>query len=268
MYPPHHLGGYELVWCSAMKHLRESGHTARVLTSDFRRDTDEADEPGTFRELRWYWRDHKWPSFSWPERIALERYNHAALRRHLHDLHPDVVGWWAMGGMSLALIEQVRRAGIPAVAFVHDDWLAYGPRVDQWIRSFVGRPRLAAVAERLIAVPTRVDLESAARYVFVSETVRAHTRTVGLHLQDSSIAHSGVDRRFFLEPSEHPWRWSLLYVGRIDERKGVADAVRALERLPAEASLTLVGDGERAELLRLRALAVKLGLGERVHEAG
>ena len=33
MYPPHHLGGYELVWRAAMRHLREHGHTARVLTT-------------------------------------------------------------------------------------------------------------------------------------------------------------------------------------------------------------------------------------------
>jgi glycogen synthase len=37
MYPPHHLGGYELVWRSAMRHLSQQGHETRVLSSDGRR---------------------------------------------------------------------------------------------------------------------------------------------------------------------------------------------------------------------------------------
>src|SRR5438067_10123275 len=110
MYPPHHLGGYELVWRSAMDHLRQQGHATRVLTTDFRAHADAPDDPDTFRQLRWYWRDHSWPRLSWLDRWRLERHNHAVLERHLRELRPDVVSWWAMGGMSLSLIEQVRRA--------------------------------------------------------------------------------------------------------------------------------------------------------------
>jgi glycogen(starch) synthase len=106
MYPPHHLGGYELAWRSAMRHLRANGHTARVLTTDFRTGAADADEPDTFRELRWYWRDHAWPRIGWRGRIALERHNAAALERHnaaalerhLRELEPDAVSWWSMGG--------------------------------------------------------------------------------------------------------------------------------------------------------------------------
>ena len=36
MYPPHHLGGYELVWRAAVRHLRGRGHDVRVLTTGFR----------------------------------------------------------------------------------------------------------------------------------------------------------------------------------------------------------------------------------------
>ena len=39
MYPPHHLGGYELVWRAAVRHLRSLGHEASVLTTDFRLPT-------------------------------------------------------------------------------------------------------------------------------------------------------------------------------------------------------------------------------------
>ena len=36
MYPPHHLGGYELVWQRAVQALRAAGHGVRVLTTDVR----------------------------------------------------------------------------------------------------------------------------------------------------------------------------------------------------------------------------------------
>jgi glycosyltransferase involved in cell wall biosynthesis len=52
-----------------------------------------------------------------------------------------------------------------------------------------------------------------------------------------------------------PWSWRLLYVGRIDERKGIDTAIRALEHLPAEATLRVVGSGDDAAEQRLRALA-------------
>src|SRR5215212_4727964 len=173
MYPPHHLGGYELVWQSAVRHLRGRGDEVRVLTTDTRFDHAVGSaEQDVHRELRWWWRDHELPRFPLRERLAVERRNHTALSRHLAELRPEVVSWWAMGGMSLSLIERVRRAGIPAVGFVHDDWMVYGPHVDQWTRIFAKRPWARGAAERLFGIPASADLDSAARWLFVSETTR------------------------------------------------------------------------------------------------
>ncbi|HEY1593726.1 MAG TPA: glycosyltransferase [Solirubrobacteraceae bacterium] len=268
MYPPHHLGGYELAWASAAAALRARGHEVRVLATDFRTGTGEPDEPDTFRELRWYWRDHDWPRISWRGRIELERHNAAVLDRHLRRLEPQLVTWFAMGGMSLALIERVRRAGVPAVAFVHDDWLTYGPSVDRWTAPFRGRPRLAAMAERVTGLPAAVDLDAAVRCVFVSETVRSHARAAGYALPGSSVAHSGIGRAFLSPRAPIDWGWRLLYVGRIDERKGVLDAVAALAQLPPEARLTLAGQGDRRVVSEVRALANRLGVADRVRELG
>jgi glycosyltransferase involved in cell wall biosynthesis len=236
MYPPHHQGGYELVWRSAVEHLRALGHTARVLTTDHRERTDAPDDPDVHRELRWYWRDFAFPRLRWRERVALENHNAGILERHLAELEPDVVAWWSMGGMSLSLIERVRRAGLPAVAFVHDDWLRYGPKVD-------GSLRLRG---------KRVDFDAAATYVFVSETVRSKSP----RLTRTAIAHSGIEARFLAAAPEREWSWRLLYVGRLDERKGVATAIAALDELP-EATLTIVGTGD-----------ARLPPHDRVHLAG
>jgi len=135
MYPPQHLGGYELVWQGAMRALREAGHEVRVLTTDLRLSDAGEEDDFVARELRWYWRDHAWPSFTPRERLALERHNARVFDRHVRELRPDVVTWWSMGGMSMSLIERARRRGLPAVGFVHGDWLHLGLNA-LWLAAF------------------------------------------------------------------------------------------------------------------------------------
>jgi glycosyltransferase involved in cell wall biosynthesis len=268
-YPPHHFGGYELVWQSATLHLERHGHEVLVLTTDFATGAAEPDGGRVHRELRWYLRENQFPRLSVRERIALERHNHRVLRRHLKTFRPEVVAWWSMGGMSLSMLETVRQAGIPAVAFVHDDWLGYGPRVDGWLRPWSGRRRsLAPLLARITGVPTSVDFNHAARYVFVSEATRGRAIASGLAPGSSGVAHSGIDSRFLDPAPERDWSWSLLYVGRLDRRKGIDTAVAALALLPDPATLTIVGAWDRQEELRLKALAAQHGVAARTHFAG
>jgi glycogen(starch) synthase len=268
MYPPHHLGGYELVWRDAVAHLRSRGWTVRVLTTDFRRPdppVDEGQRNGTgdvHRELGWYWRDHEWPKLRVRERVHLERRNAAALERHLAEFRPDVVGWWAMGGMSLSMIEGVRRRGVPAAGFVCEEWMVYGPVVDGWMR-FAGRPLVGVLAEPITGIPARVRFRDVGPWLFPSEMLRAQA-VAARGLTDTTVAHQGVDRRVFGPADRPPWRWRLLYVGRIDPRKGIDLAIEALATLPAEARLDVVGGGDPEHLAELRTLAEHLGVSDRV----
>ena len=269
LYPPHHFGGYELVWRSAMRHLERNGHQALVLTSDLDIGAAEPDDPNVRRELRLYWRPHHVIELGALGRLRLERHNARILDRYLRDFAPDVVSWWSMSGVSLSLIERVYRAGLPAVAFVHDDWLDYGRHMDLWTRAFAGRwQRAAVLAERIAGVPTRVDLERAARYVFVSDTTRRRAAEAGIRPRETAIAHSGIDPRFIEPAPEKEWSWSLLHVGRIDERKGIHTAVAALTHLPPEATLTIIGSWDEGESSRLRAIAERNGVLERVRFEG
>ncbi|MFL5840944.1 MAG: glycosyltransferase, partial [Thermoleophilaceae bacterium] len=271
MYPPHHLGGYELVWRAAVRRLRAAGHDVRVLTTDFRlQSPSEPEEDGVRRDLRWWWRDHAFPDLPLRERLAVERHNARVLGSELAELRPDVVTWWSMGGMSLSMLERVRLRGTPAVAFVHDDWLDYGPRVDAWLKLFTGprRRRLAPPAEAVLRMPTRVDFDTAARYVFVSERTRQRALAAGRSPADWRIAHSGIDPSYLDPRPERPWAWRLLYVGRIDSRKGIGTAVDALARLPSEATLTIAGEGDPQAEAELREQARGLGVGDRVRLEG
>ena len=266
MYPPHHLGGYELMWHSAVRHLREAGHQVRMLTTDYRNpspDPDIAEDPEVRRDLRWYWHDHEFPRMGGLERARLERHNGRVLERELRDLQPDAVGWWAMGGMSLSLIESVRRAGLPSVGIVADMWMLYGPQVDGWTRLVRRLRRLGSPVSRMAGIPPGRDL-SGVTWLFSSDLLRVRALEAGYRFESCEVAHPGVDERLFRPQPEHEWRWRLLYVGRIDERKGIDAAVAALSHLPAEAHLTVLGAGDDEYLTSLRALGSELGLEGRV----
>ena len=267
-YPPHGLGGYELVWESSVAHLRRLGHDVRVLTTDFR-DPEPvgAEDHDVHRELRWWWRDHDFPRYPPRVKLAIERHNAAVIRRHLEAAPPDVVAWWPMGGMSMSLLEHVRRRGLPALAVVADDWLVYGPQVDGWRRLMEARPWLRPAAERLAGVPATVDLDRAARYLFISETTRRRAEAGGRRPVDSDVLHWGVDARFVDARPARDWAWRLLYVGRLDPRKGIATAVEALTQLPA-ATLRVVGGDDAGAEQELRLLAARLGVSGRVEFAG
>jgi glycosyltransferase involved in cell wall biosynthesis len=243
--------------------MRAAGWDVLVLASDYRSPEAPADpeDPGVRRDLRWYWKDHAFPRISLAERRDLELHNLALLREAVEQHQPDAINWWAMGGMSLSLIEEARRLGVPAAGTVVDDWMVYGPKVDGWSTS-VRRFGLGPIAERATGIPGKVDLGGAARWSFVSDYVRR--RGASAHrLPRTEVAHGGVDRELFTTAPERDWDWSLIYVGRIDPRKGIDTAIHALVDLP-DARLTVIGSGDDAHGRELEALARELGVAPRV----
>ena len=256
LYPPQHLGGYELVWQAAVRALRDAGHDVRVLATSTRFPGVHAaeEEEDVHRDLRWYWSDHVFPRLSPHERLRLERHNHAVLGRHLADLRPHLVSWWHMGGMSLSLLERVRRQGLPALGWVNDDWLLYGPLVDQWTSALARRRALRLPAERLTGIPAAPDLDRAARWIFCSDATRRSAAAVLSRPQKTAVLHQGVAPEFRPAPDAGSWQGRLLYVGRIDPRKGLATLLEALDILPGH-RLRVVGGGDPEEEARLRELA-------------
>jgi glycosyltransferase involved in cell wall biosynthesis len=270
VYPPHHLGGYEVIWSGVMRQLELEGHTVRVLTTGYRRPgvaPDTAEDGDVRRELQWYWEDHTWRSLGLEARLALERHNRDVLHRQLADLRPDVVAWWPLGGMSLSLVEQVRRAGLPSVFFMLDNWIGYGRKHDLWMRAWSRFPPAAPLVARLTGIPTTVRWPSAGRWIFCSATLQEQVRAEGVGIDAGIVLTPGVARMFLeAEPETAPrkWSWSLLYIGRVVEQKGVDTAIESLPQLPSSATLRIVGDGDPSYRAELERLAEALEVRDRV----
>jgi glycosyltransferase involved in cell wall biosynthesis len=117
--------------------------------------------------------------------------------------------------------------------------------------------------ETVAGIPTRYRPATAAQWLFISRTLVRRTAQYKVDAGEPVVAHPGVDPSAFSERPPHEWRGDLLYAGRIDGRKGIATAVRAL---PALRRMTLSIDGEGDERHRdeLGELAAELHVGGRV----
>lgn len=269
MYPPHAYGGYEQSCRDVVERWRARGHEAEVLTSTVRvAGAPEVAETGIHRALQLYWDDHQILSPPYRRRWAIERHNERVLRGVLDRFRPTVVSAWAMGAMSFGLLTEVLRRGLPLVPVVCDEWPVYGPVVDAWLRPLAPRPamaRLVATATGLAA--TLPPLDSARPACFVSAFLRDVVRRRSpWEFPHAAVVHSGIDLdEFPLAPAEPcPWAWKVLYVGRIDPRKGIDTVVRALARCPEEATLEVHGQGDDRYLGELRAMCAELGVADRV----
>ncbi|MGH2785978.1 MAG: glycosyltransferase family 4 protein [Actinomycetota bacterium] len=274
MYPPHHLGGYELSCRDVMDRLRDRGHDIEVLTTVMRlpgvADLPDEREHGIHRELSFYWDDHRLLTPSFRRKLAMERGNQRTLEGAIVRHRPEVVSAWAMGAMSLGLLTTVVERNIPLVLNLGDEWPWYGPNIDAWMRPFLQHPLVARVVRLATGVPTSLpDLGEHAAFCYVSEMIRRSVESK-THWKPrvAGVTYSGFDATDFPipdePPPERPWRWRLLHVGRLDERKGVHIAIRALAHLPASATLDIVGRGDERYAASLRALVAELGLGDRV----
>jgi glycosyltransferase involved in cell wall biosynthesis len=262
MYPPHHLGGYELSCRDVLRRWRAKGHDVAVLTTDFRVTdstvgADDADIP-VYRELEWYWRDHAFVRPWLGACLDIERRNQHRLADALDRVRPDVVSVWHLGGMSTGLLTTLVERRLPVVHVICDEWPIYAPMVDPWMRPWSRRPRLARAVGRLAGVPTTVpSLPETGRLTFVSAYLRdVVSRALDWADVEADVVPSGIDLTDFpITKGGRDWRGRLLCVGRVEPRKGFHVAVDALADLPGM-TLDILGpvdDAYRDELLQ-RAL--------------
>lgn len=270
-YPPHHFGGYEASCRDVMSGLRERGHDVRVLTSDHRHDDvvdGDGDDDAVERRLRLYFRDGDLWTPSIPHRVLVERHNRRVMVETLDRFRPDVVSVWHVGAMSLGLLDMIVERGIPVVFAVSDEWPVYAPRLDPWTRTTLYRPRLgrglAALAGLSHGLPAIGD---AGPFCFISEITRAKcVASSPWEFATSAIVYSGMDHDFFASspdvqpPGDAP---SLLYVGRVDERKGIRTLIRALGDIDG-ARLVIDGRASDADARRVADWAQDAGVADRV----
>jgi len=243
LYPPLHIGGYELGCHDVLQHLKASGHEVRVLTSTYG-CAEPRVEDGVHRSLRLVF--ERVP----PAALTVEKefVNQSAFNRLCVDFRPDLVFMWNLTNISISLAELASRQGIPTCYYISDHWLATW-EMDHWYqhqrKSSQRWNREQLVRAGLIPPPRDLDLRHT---IFASKHLMDRVERVGKDVSGARIIHWGVDTTLFKarsSPRQYPNR--LLYVGQVVPQKGVHTAIEALAELKrvhrtVRYELTVVGD--------------------------
>lgn len=246
LYPPHYLGGYELICHMVVNELRARGHSVHVLTSNHVVDGQPAEtEKHVDRTLRIHgFYGHPWLGIA--KLSALEAHNNRALIAAIQKYRPDVVYVWNMGGLSKSMVFTLQKSGIPCVFYLSDHWIARGFSSDVWL-SFWNDPadwkvKLVRGAAEITGV--RAWLQRSAptnpsshlnfqRLYFCSKALRKLTASAGFEVMHGAVIYAPVDIQKFdgaPKPDATPLR-SLLWVGRLAEDKGVMTALKAMHKV-------------------------------------
>jgi glycosyltransferase involved in cell wall biosynthesis len=274
LYPPHHLGGYEIACQGVMERFGQKGHDVLVLTGDWKSDeeggSDGASAPNVEvrRTLKGWWDWEKFAGTSppFPQRAKTERHNQNALRRALGDFRPDVASIWNLGFTSWTLPTLLERQRVPLVLTFLDDWVTKAFAFDAWTRIFDRRPwarPLGAVLGLETRLPSFAGAEANVASRFIGEQIEQNGRW---KFPGAPVLPIGVDTAEFpVSPVEdRPWSWRLLYVGRVIPEKGVPTLVKALPLVSPDAQLSIVGHAHDRQRDDLKDLAGSLGVADRI----
>ena len=279
-YPPHHLGGYEMLCHEVARHLIARGHDLTVLTSTHGAEADEK-EPRIYRELVLdcnvhYYRPHQVLSY-----FSTRRTNRQALERAMIKTAPDIVVIWGMWQLSRQVAAWAEELAGPKIAYyISDQWPAEpGSHRDYWDRA--SRSLIGRVFKGVLRIPVRLALQDEWRppelqlqhTMVCSRAVRDKLLEAGVRLSHAKVIYHGIDptpyRQAAEQHSAEPASTTLrvAYVGTLAPHKGVHTAVEALgqlTKLGTPAELAILGSGHPEYERRLHELVERWQLDGRV----
>ena len=287
LYPPHYLGGYELICEMVVEELRARGHQVQVLTSDHivpGKPSPQA-EQGIERTLRIHgFYGHPWLSLA--QLRHLERHNNQTLLDAIRRHQPDIVYVCNLGGLSKSMVLNLQRVGIPTVYYLSDHWIARGFTSDVWLQWWnrvdsSPKRRLVRKLARLSgyrAYWQRIAPTNPARHVrfqrlyFCSKALRKLTASAGFEVMHGAVIYCPVDtERFHGEPVPASRDLNnLLWVGRLAPDKGVMTALKAMLAVKDHFAgrLNIYGKGEAQYTAQLKDFVSEHGLSVTFNSAG
>jgi len=265
LYPPHSIGGYELLWRDIMAALRTRGHEVTVLCGDWRGiDNGEPEDPDARRVLHLHIDelfDVRRDGIA--AQRARERHNDAQLTTLVEEARPDAAVLGPMGGLSFGLSRRLSDLAIPQLALVYDDWPSYWLKADPWqsrLRRFGPLGDRAAARHGLPGRFRPVDVED---WSVISERTRRVVVGSGVPEARTVVLSPGPDDGRFGAVAPGPWSRELLYSGRLHPDKGVEHLLLAMPQLP-DHRLTVMGTGDPRYAAKLRGIVAAHDLDPRV----
>lgn len=285
LYPPHHIGGYEIGCRDVVEGLIQRGWDIRVLTSRYRKpEASSPPEGHVFRELNSgceAGRSLRDP-LATPFREAANR---KTWERHVAEFQPDLAYFWNMGRLSTWLMTDTARRCLPSACYASDHWLEHWEGSDYWTSALTpsttwkSRPRAAwnRLWGRLLGLEIAHAPWLLQQIHSTSKFIENGIRSRFAIPAESEVIHWGIHPAFTgrdLSGTRPPDEgFSVIVSGQIAVHKGIETAVRAIaalrERHPAAGvRLRICGTGSPAYVAHIRDLVGVLGIGDIVSFEG
>lgn len=272
LYPPHYLGGYELLCKQVVDALMARGHEVTVLTS-MHEAGDCVEVQGKGRVRRHLELDVPFDqpgSVARGMRMRVGRWNAAVMGRILDEERPDLVFMWSQLRLTMACAHTARARRFPLAFTLNDDHLAsYAPR------AFTLAPKglFRFITDRTLFRSTTLAGLPLDNATCISECLKTGLTNLGCPVRETKVIYQGIPVDEFPlkeNPGSMHKPLRLLYVGQLHPYKGVHTILQALHILGgAGISASIVGDGPESYKARLRQEAQGLYnvhfLGKRPH---
>lgn len=292
LYPPHHIGGYEIGCRDVVEGLRSRNHTIRVLTSSYGSGAGSVDED-VWRELNVHIEPGGRPrNVPWYRKITdilanpfQELHNRQVWRKHLGEFQPDFVYFWNLSLTTMWPMIDVSNRGIPSACYISDQWFERIPEGDYWMTRLHPRPGLLShlgllfshPAGRLLGLNFSWPPARLPHLQFTSQFIKDSLVAACGMGSGGEVIHWGVHQSFLectqVQGGSESGRITVLYSGQLSQIKGTATAIRGfaafLARTPdSNAVLRIAGTGLPEYVDGLKQIATDLGVADRVHFLG
>lgn len=253
VYPPHMIGGYEVICAHVVRELEARGHECFVLTSNFKGTTSDGNDSAEARVRRSLVLTNRHCSDESPNKLernvvwqlGVERYDLGLFRRYLGEVRPDLLFAWNTYALPLSLLFEAQAMGLKTVHYVADWSFGLHPG---WWRAHEGKGREGVLQSARGALtgflmqqflPYNYSAVRLAprRAIFCSQSMLDGFRQRGLPLDKAEVIYPGIEmppedeEPLGRETSSLP---RLVYLGRVTEEKGVHTALEAMNSLVNE----------------------------------
>ncbi len=262
LYPPHVLGGYEILCGQVCGELQQRGHEVTVLTSRYGWDGDAPtgdtleppSSPRICRTLRLYLPFDRPPQLLRRRRWLVGTYNYRRTRECLRHVRPDVIFIWSQLRLTVGPARAAQASGYPVVYTFNDENIAsYFPA------RFKLTPRglIAYILDHWVVPSITLKGLRFDHVTCISRCVKRNLIAKGLPISHARVIYQGIPIEQFPPKANmgrihHPAR--LLYVGQLHPYKGVHTLIEAAHRIAESRigdarassvrfSVTIAGDG-------------------------
>ncbi len=261
LYPPHVLGGYEILCAQVVEYLKARSHHVHVLTSTHGGAISDSE---VTRTLKVYQDFDKKASFMRLSRVKTARSNERETIKVLKEKEIDVVFIWSLLRLTPSSAHVAQRLGFPTVFTFNDE------NITSFSFHEFSLPIKQAIHSILDLFFPLITLRGLnfSHSTCISRILKRNLLAKKLPVSNSKVIYQGIPIEEFPlkeNPGIKRTPTRILYVGQLHPYKGVHTIIEALSILEktkdlTSITLTIVGKGMPDYTKRLEEMASQLSI--------